>query len=53
LRQSPASRTLERVRPGEISSDPKSENLGMMMDAFLKMPKIDIKTLQRAHVERK
>jgi len=25
----------------------------MMMDAFLKMPKIDIKTLQRAHVERK
>jgi len=25
----------------------------MMMEAFLKMPEIDIKTLQWAHVERK
>ena len=53
MRQSPASRTEARVTPGEISSDPKSENPGMMMEAFLKMPKIDIKTLQRAHAERK
>jgi len=38
---------------GETSSDPKSENPGVMMEAFLKMPKIDIQTLRRAWAERK
>ena len=34
--------------PGEISSDPKSENPGRTTETFLKTPKIDIKTLEGA-----
>ena len=53
MRRSPASRTEKRVTPGEIMSDPKSENPGKTMEALLKMAEIDIKTLQRAHAGRK
>lgn len=53
MRRSPTSRAEERETPGEILSGPKSWNPGKMMEALLKMPKIDIRTLQRALAERK
>src|SRR5436309_7075904 len=48
LRQSPASRTEGRVTPIEISSDSKSGNRVEKMEAVLKTPEIDIKTLLQA-----
>jgi len=53
LRQSPASRTEGRVTPIEISSDSKSGNRVEKMEAVLKTPEIDIKTLLQAWAERK